>query len=80
LTNNTPNHHLPRWINNHHIDNENLVLLDHVENSTLLKFGSSSIEISVPCLTSHDTCPKAYLLPGWKNRLQFVVQNLSKNE
>jgi hypothetical protein len=52
----------------------------HVKNTTLLKSSFSLIEIHVPCLTFHDTCPKAYLLPSWKNRPQFIVQNLAKNE
>jgi hypothetical protein len=31
LINDTQNHHLLRWVNNHHIDNENVVLSGHVE-------------------------------------------------
>ncbi len=38
LPNNTQNHHLPHQINNHHIDNKNLVLSNHVKKTTLLKF------------------------------------------
>jgi len=30
-TNDTQSHHLPCWVSNHHIDNEDLVLLGHVK-------------------------------------------------
>jgi hypothetical protein len=31
LTNDIQRHHLPRWVNNYYIGNEDLVFLDHVE-------------------------------------------------
>jgi len=31
LTNDTQSHHLPRWVNNYYIGNEDLVFSDHVE-------------------------------------------------
>jgi hypothetical protein len=31
LINDTRSHYFPCWVNNHHINNEDLVLLGHVE-------------------------------------------------